>query len=764
MRGVLNGLTLHDILGPEGAAVAIPEDFPRFSAAGCQDALDSLRELFWTHFIPEGPEWDNWLHGKDFFPQYPVLPSGPKAALWDEWLCAVSLWPDVQSGGLHERMASRWSHALRSRLMDGEGYVDTCNSVHGAFYAHPLGWPFPIWSQGSAAWGAHFSWKGAVGEEETRNGMSFRPPRLSTTEGWRIGGARAAGVEDWGWRILLEPGTAASIEPPPCAIDTAEAPFLQVRFRIDGAAEEARSAPHAYLEWSGDAEGPFPASRRMYFDSFETASGMCVALLPLHKHPAWKGTAARLRLRFPGPHAPDASLVLQAAFTQYDTRHNINNLNYVRACAQYFSWTFDLEFLRHTADRVRRALRSFLMEHNTDREGVVLTTWAGHDGRSSLVVHGDGSRTAHPGRGLPNNYWDIIPFGHLDAYATVHFYDALRTVAELEDAVRAHPEWNVPLGALALDPEGLRQRALRAREAGNRLFWNPEAGRFAAGVDADGVMHDYGFTSLNLEAVRYGFASDEHARSILSWISGERTVEADTSVGTDIYTHRFAPRTTTRRNLDYWYWGYRHPERTPFGSQIQDGGAVLGFSYYDVMARLLVLGPDDAWARLAEIARWFRETREAGGYREYYRARGGTLQGANVGGGLGIENEFFESVMVPRALFDGFAGFTALPDGFRLDPHLPRGWPDLAVENVRFQQWRLRLEVRQDSAEIGFVHDYEPGLDRALRVLLPSERRWKCIGLSPGGAVTEIEVHAGDGEPWADVEPARLKSLRIDAI
>ena len=109
-------------------------------------------------------------------------------------------------------------------------------------------------------------------------------------------------------------------------------------------------------------------------------------------------------------------------------------------------------------------------------------------------------------------------------------------------------------------------------------------------VDIDGVPHDYGFTFLNLEAVYYGFATDEHATSILSWIEGERTVDGDTSQGADIYFWRFAPRSTTKRNLDYYYWAWNSPESIPWGDQVQDGGAVLGFSYHDLMARLKTRG------------------------------------------------------------------------------------------------------------------------------------------------------------------------------
>jgi len=111
------------------------------------------------------------------------------------------------------------------------------------------------------------------------------------------------------------------------------------------------------------------------------------------------------------------------------------------------------------------------------------------------------------------------------------------------------------------------------------------------------------------------------------------------------------PRSTTRRNVDYYFWAWSAPESIPFGAQVQDGGGVLGFSYHDLMSRLLTAGPDDAARRLREICAWFDETQAAGGYRTYYSdpARG-TLQGGNVPGGLGLDKEFFESVLVPQVM------------------------------------------------------------------------------------------------------------------
>ena len=65
-------------------------------------------------------------------------------------------------------------------------------------------------------------------------------------------------------------------------------------------------------------------------------------------------------------------------------------------------------------------------------------------------------------------------------------------------------------GADAFDPSDLRKHADEVRAFGQKRFWNDKTQRFGT-VDLDGVMHDYGFTFLNNEAVYYGFASDEQA-------------------------------------------------------------------------------------------------------------------------------------------------------------------------------------------------------------------------------------------------------------
>jgi len=330
-----------------------------------------------------------------------------------------------------------------------------------------------------------------------------------------------------------------------------------------------------------------------------------------------------------------------------------------------------------------------------------------------------------PGEGIGGNYWDLLPFGGEDALATLYYYDAVLDLAELEEAIRKHSQWGVATGAEAFEAGDLRQHAKEVREYCTRRFWNEKTGRFGT-IDLEGVLHDYGFTFLNNEAIYYGLAKPEQAQSIRAWISGQRVVQGDTSTGPDIYHWRFGPRSTTRRNLDYYFWGWSSPESILWGYQVQDGGAVLGFSYHDLMSCLMVSGPDDAWQRLNEILTWFAETQAAGGYREYYKDPSrGSMQGGNVAGGLGLDKEFFESVMVPQVMLYGFLGLRPTADGLALTPRLPRAWPELKITRVHLHDQVLNITARGQTVEF----ESSQGSFEPLVVELP--KGWTMTNASP---------------------------------
>ena len=641
-------------------APAPPETFPRFAVPGHEAAMKSLRTLFWEHYSRR---------------------PGPAATLWDEWTTHSLLWPAEETANPHDSRRERFRRALAGRIMDAEGYVATHQH---ASIAHQQGWPFPFWAQGGeGAWGWHFSLANVP--------AGWHATQERTQEGWTPDGAEDHGIADGAWRLRLTRADA-TVQTPPLDIDVMQAPFLQLRWSAAGL---GRAQP--YVEWITADTPEFACGRRMYFEPIESA-GIVYTMIPMYRHPSWTGRITRLRIGFGNP-AAGAEVGIQAFFTQYDTRHNVNNPAFLAGCLNYFYWTRDLDFLRGQIQRMRLALRWLMVDCRGETENCIVTPFPGHDGRSGIERTADGGKILHAGHGVGNNYWDLLPFGRRDAYATMLYYHTLRTTADLERTLARHPEWNVPGGPLRFDPDRLDAHAAEVKAA-NTQFWAPQTQRFTLGIDDDGRQWDYGFTFMNLEAIAYGYATDEQARAILSWIAGDRIVEGDTAQGSDIYRWRFAPRATTKRNIDYYGWFWNNPESIPWGNQVQDGGAVLGFSYHDLLARLRTLGPDDAWARLKEILTWYDEVQAAGGPRTYYAdGTRGTLQGAGTPGGLGIDAEFVESVLVPQIMLYGFAGFEPTAEGCRVHPRLPADWPSLTITRIALHDRVLTLRVSPGEIE-----------------------------------------------------------------
>lgn len=640
----------------EPGPASIPDDFPRFIVPGHEREMDSLRRLFWLHYKPAGP----------------LIP------LWDEWMPMSTLWPALGSGSSLHAMRARWANALASRGFSAEGYVHT--HQHDGL-AHAEGWPFPLWTQaGGIGW--HFRGTGVPGYDA--------PP--ASPEGWSLAHARGGSVGDKGWELELT-NAGAQATSPPFSVPARRSPWLRLNWWATGL-----KGANPYVEWTTTDTPDFSAERRAYFspaapggrpDSFlpmgggggklDTSVSETRTMIPVYRLAGWTGTITRLRFSFDNPRP--APLIVKSVHTACDTRHNINNSNFTRGCHDYFVWSRDLAFLRAQIGRIRTAMRFIEREFDTRHRQCVYTTWPGHEGRSGIRYQ-DRQKSLSIGDGIGSNYWDLLPFGGEDALATLYYYDALLDLADLEEAILAHPQWCVASGADAFDPTDLRHLARTIKDYGTRRFWNPKTGRFGT-VDLDGHLHDYGFTFLNNEAVYYGFATPKQARSIHAWLAGDRIVPEDTSQGPDIYRWRFAARSTTRRNIDYYFWAWSNPESIPFGNQVQDGGAVLGWSYHDLMARLFTAGPNNASARLAQICQWFDETQTAGGYRAYYSTPDrGTLQGGNVSGGLGLDREFFESVLVPQVMLYGFLGFTPTSDGATIAPRLPSDWPSLTLTRI----------------------------------------------------------------------------------
>jgi hypothetical protein len=691
-------------------AADIPDDFPRFIVPGHQREMDALRALFWQHY------------------QKP----GPFCTIWDQWIPEAVLWPATSK---RDQIANGWAHALLTRPIDDDGYVAT--QQHDG-PAHAQGWPFPRWYDGGGA-GWHFAPIGVAG---------YDAPRIAKPDEWRLDGATGGAVDPkTGWHTNP---TAPRVvfTPPAINVDAPlHAPFLRLNWRGKGLAGAT-----AYVEWTTSRDASFDVSRRIELPVPTDEAVETRTMIAAYRHPKWSGTITGLRIVLEHvPQGAGASVTIKSFHTAFDSRHNVNNFNFVSGCCDYVALTGDIDFVRRNISRMRRAMNA-LREFDIRRRKLVYTPWIGHDGRSGLTRNAAGEKTLRPGFGIGNNYWDLLPFGGEDALATVYCYAALNKLAALELAIAEHPEWNAPDDG-AFDPADLTRLAYEIKAFAGGHFWNDITGRFGCAIDSDGYLHDVGATFLNTEAIYLGFATDAQAKSICDWLAGDRVVDGDTSTGADIYHWRFGPRSTTRRNLDYYVWGWSAPEAIPWGYQVQDGGAVLGWTYHDLMARLTTRGPDDAAARLRAIADWYIDVQSAGGYRLYYSAdeRRGTLQGGNKPGGIGVDMEFVESVLPPQVLIYGFLGLRPTPDGqgFTLHPRLPKDWPSLTITNIHVAG--ATIDVTATRERLIKIHGTIPA------------GTWRGEARRNGQLVAQSESAGGAGEhqmQFADADTVTVTHVR----
>ncbi|HSV72775.1 MAG TPA: glycosyl hydrolase family 65 protein [Chthonomonadales bacterium] len=713
-------------VAPTDLAPDVPTAFPRFHFGGADEQARLLNRYLWHHF-------HNRLgHGLVLFNREYLLKA-------DMWMAGAAV---AQRGGHSIQEVHR--EDLNQIRVHPDGYVDT----HQHFsHAYDFGWPFPLWTQSgrgpdevrgvTAGW--HFQTRRPAHGGWVYDALQAwnRPEywQETATRGWGLHNVRSLGIVDERWRLETVGASPAIETPEGMTIDAFNAPILQLRWKRSG---EAPTGSLPYIEWMREGDADYAPERRVLFDRgsahWEHITGVRHSIVYMHRHPLWQGTIRRMRIQL-APGESGVTFDVDSFFTAYKTRHTINNPVYILAAWEYFRWTGDVAFLREHANRIRKALSYQETVMGGRRHNLIRNEWPGHDGRTGWVTRPDGTKQMRPGRAMGSNYFDLLPFGGEDAYATNQYHASLLAVADMEEAVRARPEWGVPLGAAAKDPADLRAHAAAVRRKANRRFWNAETGRFVACIDRDGVARDFGFTFLNLDAIWYGLATPRRARAIMDWITGRRIVAGDTSTGADIYRWRFGPRATTRRNVEWYKSAWWAPESIAFGGQIQDGGAVLGFAFYDLWARLQVLGPDDAWQRLTELLAWDKEVHEAGGYRAYYASgkRGTTLQGGGTAGGIGIDFEFFESSLPPTIVVRGFLGIEPTADALRIRPRLPRAVPSMGIAGLRYRGSDLDVRASRDEIAVHLAQaPREP-----LRVDLGG--RWLLNGAGEPAAAFAIE-------------------------
>jgi len=110
-----------------------------------------------------------------------------------------------------------------------------------------------------------------------------------------------------------------------------------------------------------------------------------------------------------------------------------------------------------------------------------------------------------------SNVWDVVGFGHYDAYSNAFGYRALRNGEALAKAVGDLDTF-----------KRCSKAADRIRRAYHDCFFNPQTGWLGGWRSADGQLHDYGFTFVNAVAICFGLVDQAKAEAILGRLEKKR--------------------------------------------------------------------------------------------------------------------------------------------------------------------------------------------------------------------------------------------------
>ena len=171
-----------------------------------------------------------------------------------------------------------------------------------------------------------------------------------------------------------------------------------------------------------------------------------------------------------------------------------------------------------------------------------------------------------------------------------------------------------------------------------------------------------------------------------------------------------------------------------FSRQLQNGGAAIAWSYYDLVARAKVLGADNAYERLQEIQSWYEKVKAQAGagydfYSGYYdalEAESGkglyVLQQSPTAGPIGLDAEFIESVILIKAIPEAFFGMESEGNNsITFTNNLPSALDTFQMDNLRFDGATYSLKGTENSLEILNVGGITNDLKATLRLQVSDE-------------------------------------------
>lgn len=635
------------------------------------------------------------------------------------------------------------------------------------------GWPFPDYSLSG---GESMGWEWddndmAEGWEVRLNGNQVTPSVVSGLIS--IENSRIETVE-----FTSDPQTTYLVPK--------HSPFLEIDIRLNDFTNIGATSgfDDIIVEWKKGGSDEWYQVSYKDFATYATNIGATFNkkfYLPMYLNPNW-GTSdssqdairqIRITVKAKDGVKVNGGVKMNYVRGQYDTRQTNNNALLLRAAKMYYEFTGDNEYLAQNLVRFRKAAE-FLIDVCGGSDGLISMRdfFVGHEGATNKEI----------GSSIGNGYWDIISCAPDGFYTNIYYYKAIESMLYLEEMAKAAGiEAEMPTvyngdyssgeeGSCTYDQttESLNELLGTIRTAiqapvdttAKTGFWDADKGRFIEGFDSNGAVIDYGFIMFNLEAVAAGVCTDEQATRIMDWVSGKRIIEEDAAsapgntpedkegnyasgyqgtrlnedgsfadTGTlGIYDFEFAPRSTTVKNYNQYVWNWGGTNE--FGGQVQDGGAIMYLSYYDLMSRLSTYGADDAFDRLKGIQTWYEkvkavadeanidETAPKNFYREYYSQRGIIMQGAGTAGGIGLDEEFLESALLLATIPYGFFGIDSSNyNVLSITPSLPSSLNWWKMENLRYHDVNYDLSVGKDFVQISYVKGFPTGLQ--ISVTLP---------------------------------------------
>ena len=159
------------------------------------------------------------------------------------------------------------------------------------------------------------------------------------------------------------------------------------------------------------------------------------------------------------------------------------------AGCQYIQGSGDLKWAATRFDLLAAIGRKMLAK-DTNGDGLIKDDYSGNSGSWK-----DTDRTV---------WWDSVGFGYENAFSNALAYRACVLMGSVA----------LELGRTA-DATEFSAAAGKIKAAYYPAFYNPQTGVLAGWKSADGVAHDYFFTSVNGMAISFGLIADKEANSIM---------------------------------------------------------------------------------------------------------------------------------------------------------------------------------------------------------------------------------------------------------